>query len=434
LLAEKYNLSSTNAQFKEVVKIFNLQKKLTFKPADKLSQEVMSPDHYQKMKVKNHTKLYDSDVSSCIDFLNSSTDEIDNLFGAAICDESDSIAAKMSSTSFFLKCMDRWSSLTSNRQTPINLKDDEEVESVKKELSEFNVFFGGLRFDNRNKPCQSGAKMVNMSLSELIDFYREIGIELFFPGYFDTVPVENLFSVVRRVRVKPSCKEFTQQLRAEVCRRFTDSSDMTSYKQEKNFQFSKISFLEFLKGSNEEKKILDFDANSLEMIEKLNESLLSKSTHLEDTSIFYNELEINCFLYACAVMMEKFLQKVDCKICARILLDQNPIPSQFNKLIRIRKLSANSSLVEPSKIAFEYFLKLENFYRTAKALNFQWSEMEMKNHIEVVAQNVISFAECHCKSTEHLLMRSFFMMRINLDRLKRDVAKKNKFSSPSMAS
>lgn len=120
------NLSSNVALFSDVLKVYNMQKKLMYQPARKLTKEVVAPNNFQKMRVKTHTRLFSSDVSTSIEFLfDNDAEDVEKFLTVGMNEFVDEL--KLNSTAFFLKMMDKWSRFMQNRTKPISLDDDKEV-------------------------------------------------------------------------------------------------------------------------------------------------------------------------------------------------------------------------------------------------------------------------------------------------------------------
>lgn len=427
----KKNLSSEVASFSDILKIYNMQKKFTYLPARKLTKEIVAPSNYQKMRVKTHTRLFSSDVSTSLEFiLDNDAEDVEKFLTMGIGEFVDDL--KLNPTAFFLKMMDKWSHFMQNRSKPITLTDDKQVKEVQIMLSEFYRFFKDIRFESGNLPCLTGARLSTKAISELINYYKEIGIEKFTPGWFTSDAIENLFSCIRRVRPLPSCKDFSQQIRTEIIKRVTEITLHTSYDQDDSFEFNQLSFLEYLKTvKNDSKSTEQISDEILEKIEELNESIINKTLNVDDPSCFHNNLEINTFYYVCGFLVKKTLKKSTCESCENIMVDANPIPHQFNKLVRLRKQEHNYNYTEPSDMIFQFLLKLENTFLQIYQ-NLDCSNDSFKKIFIDTAMNVISLPGEHCENVTKLLVENFVNLRIYMTCEKRDRARRSKHSSHTM--
>jgi hypothetical protein len=426
----KYSLSSDKAHFADILKVYRSQKSMIYQPARNLTAEVIQPDHYQKMKVRNATRLFHCDVSSSIDFLFSSDAEDVEKFLEMQEDEFlDDLS--YNATAFLCRFMDRWSKITNNRHKPINLKEEEQIQKIQHDLNESHDFFDSLKFDNRQKPCVTAARLLSKGLSEMMEYYRDIGLEWFVPGWYTTDSVENVIGLVRRVRPKPTCKELTQQLRSEICKRFTECTKNSSYDYDDSFSYSETSFIEFLKQHKNENPE-EIDESILHSLEILDENLFENESDLLDTSCFQNTLEINTFMYVAGFLVKKTIKKASCDECRKILVEDSPVPTACNKLLRLRQQEIPEQLVFPSEAAFNYLVKLENLFQSLSNFVINYDDSELKIYFKNLAFNAISFPEVHCEKVLKMLILNFVNLRVFMTRKKRDITKKTQKSSRSM--
>lgn len=267
----------------------------------------------------------------------------------------------------------------------------------------------------------------------MIIFYKKIGIKKFTPGWFTSDAIENLFSCVRRVRSLPSCKEFSQQIRTEVVKRFTEITLKSSYDQDESFEYSQLSFLEYLKSiENDPQPQEEVSKEVLDKLEKLNEDIIQQDFNIDNMSAFYNDLEINTFFYVCGYLLKKLFKKVTCEKCAEIMIDKDPVPHRFNKLVRLRSKEINYQFFEPSANVFQFLVKLENLFLELCNLELDCTNVNFKTIFVNLAMNAISLSNEHCEFITEMLVENFIGLRVYMTRVQRDKARRSKHSSNSM--
>lgn len=431
-IVDAKNLSSNVALFGDVLKIYTSQKDLMYKSAQKLTKEVIAPDQYQKMRVKNSTQLFHSDVYTSIQFLfDNDEGDVEKFLDESIDEFVDDL--KLNATAFFLKMCDKWGNFMKNRSKPIMLQDQKQVEDALEFLEELYRFFKGIRFDTGNLPCLTGARLASRAIAELIVFYQKCGLEKFLPGWFTSDAVENLFSCIRKIRPLPSCKEFSQQIRSEAVKRFTEITAKSSYEHDDSFEFGELSFLDFLKTVKNETPSGDqFDDAVLKKLEEINNNILSNIIDLESTSIFHNELELNSFFFVCGFLVNKTLKKTSCEKCHQLLIESVSIPTPSNKLFRIKKLEVAYKLTEPSEAVFRFLVKLENLF-----IEFETSEIDCSvNNFKIkfleIAMSALSLDGEHCENITEMLVKNFVGLRIYMTLEKRNKSKRATKSSKTM--
>lgn len=434
---ELYNLASNVARLSDVLKIFNIQKKMTFLPAQNLTKSVIKPDQWEKMRVKTHTRFFNSDVSTAISFIFEKDHEDIEQFLSEGCSLEFVSSIKLNPTSWLFKKIENWISIMKCRaQNKYNLKDENSLASLINPLTEMIEIFEGLKIGNQRLPSINGAIKSSKTIIELANLYKNDGIEYFVPGFFTQDCVENVFSIVRSVRPLPSCKQFSQQLRSQIVSRFLQPcAKNTSYDFEDDFVESNISFINFLKEnkslglSESEPEETEIHSQILAVQQELEYDL---SVDIENIELFYNSLEQSTFYYIVGYLIHRIQKKVHCDTCRNFLIDKEIIPTHLNRLMRLKIEKNNFDATEPSESVFQYHLKMERIFRRLEEFSLRMSNANFKKEFEIFVLSTVSFNEMHCEATKLIITQNFINFRLFITREKRDVHKRCSFSSKSM--
>lgn len=433
-MMHRYGISSKFARLTDVSKLFNLQKKMEFKAAPQLTNRIMKPDQFEKMRVRTHTQFFNSDVSSSIAFLNDEDPEdIEKFLESA--ENQMSIDTAINPTVFFLRKIDQWHNFIKSRQQKINLQDELMFSDAQYFLTNSLYFFNNISFNSGRLPCLIGAKMTTNAIMEIMIHYKSIGIDKFTCGWFTQDAIENIFSVVRSVRSLPSCKEFSQQLRSQIISQCTKETNNSSYEFDDTFENidEKCSFLKYLRNKTNQ---LDEPAeNQDDLTEDLHEMLdgifLNTDFDLDKIDIFFNELELNSFYYVIGFIIKSLKKQILCESCWQMITQETDVPTRYNRLNRLKKELINFDFLEPSELVFQFFLKTERIFRYIQDSDVDIASSSFPSSFTNIVLSNLTFSE-HCSSLCKILVDKFINFRLYMVRKKRETHLRNLNSSKSM--
>lgn len=434
---EAYNLSSNCAKFLEVRKLFNAQKKMTYQPAQKLTETVLHPDQWEKMRVKNHTKLFDSDVVAALSYIfEQDSDDVEIFLMNDMEYMSD---MKVNPTAWIMNKIREWINIMKSRSTTrFPLQDENKYEEFINSLKEFVDIFEKIKIGDKKLPSLSGAAKATRALIELSSIYKADGISHIVPGWFTQDSIENLFSIIRSVRALPSCKQFSQQLKSQIVSRYTNHSVKgSSYDFEDDFEENtELSFLNFIKDINHPGTDHLQDSLSIDMQQEIlslkEDNSFNVEIDIENFELFENELEQCTFFYVVGYLIKRCLKKVSCADCHFMLTDNAGIPTKLNRLWRLKKQFGDFTPIEPSGTAFHFHLKLEKVFKAFFGLDLNIENEKFREEFHAFVSTAIVFDFEHCKCTTDMLIKNFISFRLYITREKRNIHKRNKFSSKSM--
>jgi hypothetical protein len=427
---EKYNLSSKFAKSSDIKKIQGMQKKMSFKAAPKLNENICKPGQFEKMRVNTHTRFFSSDISSTLEFLlEDDLEDAEKFLSMPIDDFLES--AKKNSTVFFVSVINRWISTLKNRHE-FNLQENS-IDEVKSFLRECCEIFHEIKIGPTKLRCLIAAEKTTKSILDIMEYYQSLGVEKFCAANFTQDCLENVYSVVRSKKKMPTSKEFVYLLRAQCVSRFTKINVRgSSYDLDESTLNSHVSFLHIIRDQEKTStQNLDADLDLRQNIENLGiDSDFDEDFNLKNVKIFYNELELNVFYYVCGYLVDKIFKKFHCTQCHQVIVDTSPIPTTYNRLVRIRDQGGKLTFV--SDETFNYILKLERIFQAILTLNSSVSDQDFKEEFVMYSLMHLSHQHVHCFEFLHLLVSNFIGLRLYLTRSPRNKHTRSKYSSSSM--
>lgn len=293
---KKYNLSTSASSMNDVTKLLNLQKKMIYKPAKNLKDAVVKPNHFEAMREKTSRELFDTEVSSSIQFLN----------------QSRANSEKLSATVFLLRFFDRWSRIMNcSVYSPNDMK---KFEDDKNFLLEFCKIVDGLKFQKSRLKSQTGSIWSTIAFIEITRNQFNEGAHEIRSSRFSQNALENIFSIVDSGSIKQSCLRFKQSLRTLSVTQF-------------NWNPVKC-FLELISETN-----FDSDEQDEEIYLQVDFEIPS---NIASTDLFPNILEANAFHIKICRFFNKTLQSVKCEQCVSSILTNIIEENKENSLKNLR--------------------------------------------------------------------------------------------------
>lgn len=219
-IQDKFNLPTNLIKAEHVYDLINYQKDLEIKLAPKLSEEDMSPNHYQKMRVSKSTHVISHEVSSALKFISGELNKPEFL-----------------TTAWFIETIAKWFSLVTSRhpsmalsklkpqvysETIIFLKDVMEIIQA--------MDIGTTKFW---KPSQTGLLITTQSLLDIQQlFLEDKGYIFLLTSRFTQDCLENLFSVVRAKQLIPTAIQFKNSLKLICVSQYLKDVSKGSYDQD----------------------------------------------------------------------------------------------------------------------------------------------------------------------------------------------------------
>jgi hypothetical protein len=432
---EKYDLKDGVAKSSEVTKLLNMQKKMIYKPAPKLTNDVVNPpDNFSKMRVKTHTRFFSFDVATSLEcLLENDMDDIESFL--TLSEDDFYEQTKKNCTAWLINFIRKWINFMKNRFIH-DLENDSKVEEIKKFLRECVKFFSEIKMGSNRLLCVIGAKMTTKSMIEMIDFYKQLGISKFCPAFTTQDCLENVFSGVRARKKLPSSKDFIYQLRAQIISRFTNVNVRgSSYEYDDSGVIRHISFLKLLKDSTETDNAPTPIENDEDLIHKMetldNIYYFDDDFDIDDVSIFFNDMELNAFYFITGHLVGKMLKKFNFEEFKCKLIEQYPIPTYYNRLTRSKNFSG--TLHFPTEETFKFFLKLERIYqKISHTIEIAQTDQEFKDDFKIFSLSALSHREIQCENLIEKMIDNFIYFRLWLVKSKRNRHNRSKYSSASM--
>lgn len=415
---DQFSLVSATAKISDVEKLCKSQMNYDFKASKKLTDSIVNPDHFTKMKSQTFEALMAPDVVTSLELFDKIKRKGNN--------------EKMNPTAFLLAQVDQWHSLTSRGQ--IN-SHDAIYQDQKKFMLEAIDLIDTLLIGNRHNICQTGSAWGTLALLELSEFWIDIGMPFVKPQYLLNNCIENLFSLIASKQLKPSAVHATHGLKSISISKFMNEPINGSYNWEKNEELTdsqEFSILTLLKGrKNNRNNNSDVDV----MIPVLD---VPEIVHLTD--IFDHEFEHQKFYCFLCDLSTSIFSKNDCEVCDILCIDAEHTFESYHQLQNMKSsttnnplvssFSTNMDLLRPSIIMENFYFQLEYVY--SELLRHDMSPVAMKTAFINEVFSGVSPSFIHCKSLEDIVVENFIDKRIKLIHEVRLVHRKSRFASKSL--
>lgn len=393
-MVDKFNLSSNSAKFDDIKEVYETQNERTnekyssIKLAPKLTEEVMYPKHYEKMRESIAYNLISSEVSHAIDILNASN--------------------KKNATSFLLEILNRVKNIFTNDQcwTIDDIETYEKDIKFLKFLSE--KFFAEVEFVMERGYVKSlnGALVACSSLIEMSRKLFHEGAKRVIPKHMLNNAVENTFSQVTQRFHKPDALQFQKALKGLSITHYVKEVRGSNY----GFEGNRTEDPEFLTLLREFKQ----NNSSTEPKTKLKIDL-ELQDFANENDMFANKLQRIAFQTEVNRLIDKNREEImrctDCWECIKTINYENGVPTI-------------------SPIAAEFFNLLELHFRLLEN-KIECTHSDFKNNFINNTLRLSSFS--HCEIIRKKLIDDFVQLKIKIANKRRNLHKVNKFSSKSLA-
>ncbi|KAK3883322.1 hypothetical protein Pcinc_012358 [Petrolisthes cinctipes] len=293
-IVTRFGLSSNTVNIDPVRDLATFQADKDLKLAPKLTECILTPGHFGKMKVLHALNFFSHSVSCGVRFLV----------------EHEGRDKFYLTTAWFLEFVNKWFNLMSSRHPVMALSKcnrDVYQESVAHHESAVWVFENIAIDKGQWKTVQTGVILATSSVLELYVELLSMGHGYVLTSRFTQDCLENLFGCIRMKNPVPSCLEFRQALKIITVAQFLKCPAHGSYMEDDR---------EFLA------EFLDKSApqdNTLCDIDKLNESLelpLSDSVH--------DQSQLNSLCYVVGYCISRLKrQKNLCQVASNLLFFLN---------------------------------------------------------------------------------------------------------------
>lgn len=220
-VVDENNLPSDTVSIDHIHALVKFQKDKDLLLAPKLTEALLTPGHFKKMKVGQALQVFSNSVSSALKYL--------------VTNEGYPLA--FHTTAWFLRQCDRWFDLMSSRSPIMALSKHklEKYEEAVNFLRNFSRMISGCKFGEKDiwKPVQSGIAMSTLSIIELSeDLLGTIGFLL--TSRLTQDCLENLFGDVRSTNPVPTPLEFKNALKLITVGQYLKHNKTGSYEQDDN--------------------------------------------------------------------------------------------------------------------------------------------------------------------------------------------------------
>lgn len=356
-LVAKNNLSSNIATFNDVINVYEKQKGATFKSCPKLTQKVIEPTHFDKMREKVNDVVFSQDVIDAIKDQNQ--------------------GEKENCTAFVLKCFNKFHHITYSKGWSIENRDAYEsdlkfLEFIHKE------FFPNIKFvanEGRNtfKRSLYAAITSTKTLIDLSKYLFAQGCPNVVPAYLLSNSIENLFSLAvarskkqNAVQMKNTFKTITLSNHQEELTNYGGS-----YSLERNeVTHENQSFLRMIKEESKKE-----NAAKIEMDSELtaNTCFYEIPAVINPEKVFKNAMEMKAFAQESEKFLRDMCKSKECEIKRLLFGEDGKITPEAKTLLLqlefafrkvLREISLSSKLF--SLIFFQFAQYFEDPYQNEK--------------------------------------------------------------------
>lgn len=338
-IINKYKLPSSNVTVDVLEQLLAFDEQYDLKVAPYLTSSVLKPTHFEKMNVSLAFKLFNNDVAAAIDY----------LISKKVFPES------FRTTSWFIKLVAKWFYLMTGRhfKSALSCANENIYFATIDFFKEFKTIITHMYVDGKAwKPFQSGLLIATETALNMQQLYLHVyKVKFFMLGRLTQDALENLFSCCRARNPQPTAKEFKCNLRLITLGQYTKSLNTSNYCQSDAYfllTFSKTHIFDDIDGGTNDE-------------EKENNVTIDLGTNVN-----IPDNELNSLFYVLGNVLYKVRGKnVHCDNCFENLIttSDNPDIQNYNTLLRLKSFKTDS-LVSPSLLIFQIFVKIEIIFRT----------------------------------------------------------------------
>lgn len=388
-LISRFNLASTHAKFEDVIKVYDAQKSSPFKYAPKLTQIVIKPSQFEKMREQVAYDLIDEEVSIAID---------------VICQES---SGKKNSTSFFIENLNKLQKIV-NSKVGWSIDNPEKYnEDIATLTFLIQEFFPNIKFEiaRGSFPSVTGAIISCSSLMALSRDMFSIGAPVFFPKHCTNNATENFFSQVTLKTPQPTALQFVQSMKGIIVSGF-------NFMTKNTYKFN-------------DEEMQDRNIDYFKMAKEFNQPSSSESCHLEVIDLDFSSTP-DTELFPTSFELLGFHKEIAQLINANMRILENC--GHCKELMSLVPMDNVSSCLSPT--AREFFSHLESCFR--KLIQGMAMSDECFND-SFMCNSMKSLVFDHCFAIKEELVEKFLEIRSKSAFATRYIHLKNRFASKSLS-
>lgn len=387
----RYNLPSNCVNLAHVKDLLEFQTKKQLKIAPQLTDAILNPGQYEKMRVSHALHLFSKSVSAGLRYL--------------VAREGRDTSYE--TTAWFIDLINKWFDLMSSRHPVMALSKSNSAayQSARAHLNEVIDVINVLSIDARSawKPVQTGIKLSTSSVLQLADSLLDSQPYLLTSRLTQDC-LENLFSSVRLKDPTPSAKEFIWILKIITISQYLKSAEHGNYQQDDREYLADFLSAGCSSGNVEEEE------NSDETAIEIYEHDLSED---EECALYY--------LAGYCVRSLKRTRQLQCESCSDLLITQDP-PNDLGMLAKLKEYK-EGVLCHPSKLAYDACRAAEDVVRSAES-SLQ-SQKDVVHHLKAEVMQLITVIELEpqCHNYIETLVKKFCTVRVKI--MCRDITKKH---------
>lgn len=393
-LMELFNVNNNKVTFNDVKKIFKLQEKIDMKPAKRLKQENIQPQHFETMRERVAYEICSRDVFTAIQFIDTKANNND----------------KKNATAVFLEIFNYFHEITGDKNGWV-VTDKEKYEKDVEFLKWFaDDFLSNIKFKTSLR-CVPAISMSIKCLVSLSQSYFERGFKRVVPAWFLSNAIENIFSMVTSIFKKPTAATMAIALRIISLQQFEFDASSTSYGWDET-ETPSVDIIELIKTFSESEQVklieeADDDDNFMQYIIDIDDEIKADD-------IFPTDLEINVFFIEMAELLTHLLNFITCEECKSRLIDEKCDETPRNRLLTLKQNTSQavSIISQPSLDLWKFLLRLEFLFQTLckqkPAQDANFSKIYLKNASNLLVPNE------HCFDSTAKIVSSFLKKRLKI--------------------
>jgi hypothetical protein len=408
-LVEKFNLASNVATFEDVKKVYELQnqklpgKETSFKLAPKLTEEVMKPTQWEKMRESIAYDLMSPDVTYALDLVHQN------------------VEGKKNATSWYLEFLHRLKTILLNPDGWSMDKKEQYDDDMNFLRFLADDFFPYIKIPVTRGYVRSlnGAVVALNSLIEISNKLVDEGARKIYPKHILNNSVENIFSQTTQRYPKVDSAQFVASLKSISLTHYAVPVRGSSYNfEDGSGQSKKLDYLKFMKNFIEEQEEL--------MREEVDEIITRERDISFDShnNLFANDLQEYGFHRDIARIITANAETLSqCDIC-------------FSSMKMIEE--GGEDQLSLSTMAVELFSQLEFLFRSLSKQDDN-DEHQLAVLSDDFARDFVFNASKieifnHCPNLKNELVDDFLKLRMAEIHRRRYLHKINPYSSKGMSS